>query len=345
VQHTTAEVAVVRDALFALDPRDWHGEHDAWLSLANAAKFEGVSEDDWVKWSLGDEFYRRDERLIRRKWHSLTPTHGGALWAALSEAGIKVRHPSAGHGTRSATVIDEVPYPASGVGISQPTRNWRARVDSILRVLERHQTERTLFFVACVVAEVIAEVGKPKPAVGRQLLEGACPKLIAEIGIAEVRRTIANALANISNKTGTAIMKSSDIEQRERRELSGSTTTSTFHQRAIADLALEDQGRHTQGAVVTGAARVPQVPRMPEGSPWSGSIPEGVEPSLGYAINDLEVTGTPQEVLESLAAPQASYLPPEGAEAREVDPQCAASDSVSPLVESGVPFLRRARRL
>jgi hypothetical protein len=200
VQHTTAEVAVVRDALFALDPLRWRGEHDAWLSLANAAKWEGVSEDDWVTWSLGDEFYRRDERLIRRKWWSLTPKHSGALWAALSEAGIKVRHPSAGYGTRSATVIDEVPYPASGEGKGQPTRDWRARVDSILRVLERDQTERTLFFVACIVAEVIAEVGKPKPAVGRQLLEGACPKLIAEIGIAEVRRTIANAFAHVANK-------------------------------------------------------------------------------------------------------------------------------------------------
>jgi Bifunctional DNA primase/polymerase, N-terminal len=198
-QHTPTEVAVVRDALFALDPCDWRGEHDAWLSLANAAKWEGVSEDDWVTWSLGDEFYRRDERLIRRKWWSLTPTHGGALWAALSEAGIKVRHsPSAGHGTRGATVIDEVPYPASG--ISQPTRNWRARIDSILRVLERDQTERMLFSVACVVAEVIAEVGKPKPAVGRQLLEGAGPKLIKEIGIAEVRRTIANAFRHVEEK-------------------------------------------------------------------------------------------------------------------------------------------------
>ena len=197
-QHTPTEVAVVRDALFALDPLRYRGEHDAWLSLANAAKWEGVSEDDWVTWSLGDEFYRRDERLIRRKWWSLTPTHGGALWAALSEAGIKVRHPSAGHGTRSATVIDEVPYPASG--ISQPTRNWRARIDSILRVLERDQTERMLFSVACVVAEVIAEVGKPKPAVGRQLLEGACPKLIKEIGIDEVRRTIANAYRHVEEK-------------------------------------------------------------------------------------------------------------------------------------------------
>jgi hypothetical protein len=57
-----------------------------------------------------------------------------------------------------------------------------------------------LFSVACVVAEVIAEVGKPKPAVGRQLLEGACPKLIKEIGIDEVRRTIANAYRHVEEK-------------------------------------------------------------------------------------------------------------------------------------------------
>jgi hypothetical protein len=199
--HTLTEVAVVRDALFALDPLRWRGEHDAWLSLANAAKFEGVSEDDWVTWSLGDEFHRPDEKLIRRKWWSLSPKHSGALWAALSEAGIKVRHnPSAGHGTWSATVIDEQPYPASGEGKSQPTRNWRARVDSILRKLERIQTEPMLFWAGCRVAEVIAEVGKPKPAVGQQLLEGVCPKLIAEIGIAEVRRSIANGFRRVEEK-------------------------------------------------------------------------------------------------------------------------------------------------
>ena len=84
-------MASLTEALFELDPHEWRSEHDAWLSLANGCKFEGISEDDFVAWSLQDEMYRHDEGLIRRKWHSLSPTHGGALWAALAAHGIKVR--------------------------------------------------------------------------------------------------------------------------------------------------------------------------------------------------------------------------------------------------------------
>ena len=103
-------VAAVTDALFALDPHEWHGEHDAWLAVARGAKFEGVSENDWVRWCLGDEWYRRDERLIRRKWHSLNPTHGLGLWAALHARGIKVtRAPSQGQQGRSPSLIASTP--------------------------------------------------------------------------------------------------------------------------------------------------------------------------------------------------------------------------------------------
>lgn len=99
------DVASLTEALFKLDVLEWRERHDEWLSLANGCKFEGVSEDDFVAWSLGDEMYRRDERLIRRKWHSLTPRHGGAFWAALSAHGIKVRR-RATDTARSASFID-----------------------------------------------------------------------------------------------------------------------------------------------------------------------------------------------------------------------------------------------
>src|SRR5262249_17224869 len=51
------DVASLTDALFALDPVDWRGEHDRWLSLMNAAKWLGIAEDDFVHWSLGDPVY------------------------------------------------------------------------------------------------------------------------------------------------------------------------------------------------------------------------------------------------------------------------------------------------
>jgi hypothetical protein len=134
-------------------------------------------------------------------------------------------------------------------------------------------------------------------------------------------------------------MTSHQKEQRERRELSGSNTTTTYHSRAAAELQLEQgqSGRFLEKAAVTGAKAVPQWPRMPEGSPWAGEPAEGIEPSLGYAINDLEVTGTPQEILESLAAQPTDSLTSGGA---------AAPSALLPLAAEGAPsLLRRARRL
>jgi hypothetical protein len=40
------------------------------------------------------------------------------------------------------------------------------------------------------------------------------------------------------------------------------------------------------------------MPRLPASSPWSSS--GGTEPPLGYRIDDLEPTGTPAEVAESM---------------------------------------------
>ena len=89
-------------------------------------------------------------------------------------------------------------------------------------------------------------------------------------------------------------------EQKLRKALIGSSTTTTYNtyrDRAEADLQLENQGRHTKSAVVTGSARVPQVPRMPEGSPWAFD-PVPPEPSLGYEIDAQEIVG---EVFEQNA--------------------------------------------
>jgi hypothetical protein len=130
-------------------------------------------------------------------------------------------------------------------------------------------------------------------------------------------------------------MKSSDIEQRERRELARSTGATTYHARAAADIALLGQGRHTQGAVVTGSVRVPQVPRQPEGSPWSGDLVPPEEP-LGWSVEAQEPVGEPHEIAASLAA-----AAPEVPSVRAAAP---SSGFMSPR-EGGADPLTRGRRL
>jgi hypothetical protein len=180
---------VVDGILGELDPTQFR-DHDRWLKLMMSCHAAGIDRETFIRWSTADPEYSGDGEIIRRRWDSLRADGGVSAAILLTE----VRR-----ARRAKTKIEvAVPYPASG--ISQPTRNWRARIDAILRVLERDQTERMLFSVTCVVAEVIGEVGKPKSAVGQQLLEGACPKLIPLIGIAEVRRSINNAFAHVANK-------------------------------------------------------------------------------------------------------------------------------------------------
>ena len=57
-------------------------------------------------------------------------------------------------------------------------------------------------------------------------------------------------------------MTSRQDEQRERKALAGSTTTTTYHTRALADLQLEQgqSGRFTDKASVSGAEALSPVP-------------------------------------------------------------------------------------
>jgi hypothetical protein len=84
------DAALATRALFMLPVHEWRGKHDEWLTVMQGAKFAGVSEDDFVRWSLGDEFYADHEEKIRRKWASLAPWHDGGFQAALAKYGIKL---------------------------------------------------------------------------------------------------------------------------------------------------------------------------------------------------------------------------------------------------------------
>jgi hypothetical protein len=103
------------------------------------------------------------------------------------------------------------------------------------------------------------------------------------------------------NRNEETMTTSAQKEQAERRALVGSTTATTFHQQAITQIELEQQGRHAALAKASVSGREPAVnyPRMPEGSPWAGDLVPP-EPALGYAIEAQEVTGEPFEVAASL---------------------------------------------
>jgi hypothetical protein len=73
-------------------------------------------------------------------------------------------------------------------------------------------------------------------------------------------------------------------EQKERRALAGSNTTTTFHQQAMIDLQLESGGRFAKDTIVTGTeASV----RYPPGPAWTRNE-VGLEPPLGVAIDAME---------------------------------------------------------
>jgi hypothetical protein len=124
-------------------------------------------------------------------------------------------------------------------------------------------------------------------------------------------------------------MKSAQEEQRERKALAGSTTTMTFHSyhsRALAELQLENQGRHTQGASVTGSKPAVVYPRQPENSPWAGDPVPNEEP-YGVDISAQEPTGNYHEIEESLIAASLAAAPEES----HLSSVCAAApDCASP---------------
>jgi hypothetical protein len=187
------------DALRQIDPRDFGREPDKdhyeeWFALVGACKAIGISREEFVEWSVGDPQYADHGPKIGRIWDSAIGAHGGAYHKALSERGIHLTPKNNSPGVH-------VPAEGNHSGSDKPSRrDWRLHLGDILRALGRKQTEPMLFWAGCVVAEIIAETGKPKVEVARGLLEGACPKLIREIGIAEVRRTIANGFRHVEEK-------------------------------------------------------------------------------------------------------------------------------------------------
>ena len=92
---------------------------------------------------------------------------------------------------------------------------------------------------------------------------------------------------------------SNKLDQNDRRAIAGSTTGTTYHKLAQIDQELELGGRYREKETITGSERTTDYRRLPEGSFWAGD-PVGLEPSLGYSVDDLEPVGTYAEVQASL---------------------------------------------
>jgi hypothetical protein len=182
----------VTEALRKLDPCGWRGRHDEWFAVLMGAKAAGIAEDDFVEWSIGDPEYADDGEIIRVKWNSVEPRHPGAFFKALKDAGIKLK----------PQPEDKTFLPAEVPTLTgkRKTISWRARVGTMTSILHGNQIERALFNVACVCAEVHHECGKPALKFAQEMLEASCPRLIKEIGIDEVRRTVANGFRHVEEK-------------------------------------------------------------------------------------------------------------------------------------------------
>jgi hypothetical protein len=139
-------------------------------------------------------------------------------------------------------------------------------------------------------------------------------------------------------------MKSSEIEQADRRKLVGSTTSATtYREIAEAGITLQNQGRFGDKASVVGSARVPQYPAAR--GPWNDPVQVPDEPSLGYAIDAQDAVGEVHEIEESLLA--VSSIPLDAAGAPEVGHTSSVCSAPADLVLSpgsvGVSLVRGRR--
>jgi hypothetical protein len=170
-------------ALRKMDVRDWRGEHDDWFALMAACAYYGIARDDFVAWSISDPHYASDGALIRRKWRTLKPKHGGALMAALKARGIKVKRAGGG-------LIDEVPLKAR-------VRDWRSRFDGIRDWLRDHPGEQNLFNASCFVAEIAPHTANVKALLLQVCAANGLTKLL---GVEGCRKTIERGFARIEGK-------------------------------------------------------------------------------------------------------------------------------------------------
>jgi len=93
-----------------------------------------------------------------------------------------------------------------------------------------------------------------------------------------------------------------EMLRNEAKLRSGDRAGTTYHSLAGVDAALEGTGRFKSEAIITGRDPSVSYPRLPEGSPWSGSGDVALQPPLGVEIDQQEPVGTAQEIERSIEA-------------------------------------------
>jgi hypothetical protein len=85
----------------------------------------------------------------------------------------------------------------------------------------------------------------------------------------------------------------------EQRLRAGDRAGTTYHSLAGVDAALENTGRFSSRATIAGEE--PAVHYPAASGPWADPVRVPDEPSLGYAIDQQEVTGEAAEIAHSLS--------------------------------------------
>jgi hypothetical protein len=169
-----------------------------WFALVGACKAVGIGREEFVEWCLGDERYAAHRKRIERIWESAWGTHGGALFKALAERGIKL--PS---NTRADTRAANGAFSSGGPlkAKATPTINLRSRTDGLASWLAASPTDDRLFTVAATFGEIILEQRIQRRA-ANQLLESACQAngLWKLLGPDRCRRTIARGFRHVEEK-------------------------------------------------------------------------------------------------------------------------------------------------
>jgi hypothetical protein len=114
----------------------------------------------------------------------------------------------------------------------------------------------------------------------------------------------------IRNSGGPTPMIDPDITMKRNREIleNDRKAMATYKSIAEANADLELGGRYAKvtKTTVTGSGPISH-PQLPEGNPFKCD-PVGIEPPLGFSVEDQPATGEPHEILRSLssAAPDVS---------------------------------------
>ena len=179
--------------LWRLNPADYR-DHSDWVRLMMAAHAAGIDRGDWIRWCVSDPAYADEAGEVGRRWDNLMVDRitGWALKVEirlqeLNRGICPKQHKPMPHGIE----LCEGPLKAP-----TKTNNLQHRVSSLLRELETGN-ERRLYWVSCVMREIIAE-GLITPRVAVELLCGAWPK--KKKPEVDMRRVIASGFLTVEEK-------------------------------------------------------------------------------------------------------------------------------------------------